>query len=185
MFNCCAVNTARSYGRLEKCINCRMNCGWIHCIRKPGNYPVCHDSLSVSNMGNRVHLNRVTHALTGWKYPLQNVYFTFRCYFPFPKAGRKIGADPCISCLLCLSSSMQGMGHKGMWCPATEATKCWLRQHRLGLPISTTHGNWKFFWIEGAIPNSALLLLYRYSGGLESLDWNLRTLNDHNLPFTY
>lgn len=120
----------------------------------------------------------VKRVLTGWKYPVQSIYFTFGYYFPFPKAGRKIGADPCVSCLLCLSSSIQGMGYRGMWC-TTEATKYWPRQHHLGLPIHATHGNWKFFWIEGAISNSVLVLLYRYSGGLESLDQNLRTLNVH------
>ena len=82
MFNCCIVNTARSCGRLEKCIICRMNCGWTNCIRKTENYPVCRDSLYISDTGNWVHLNRVTHALTGWKYPAQSIYFTFRHYFP-------------------------------------------------------------------------------------------------------
>lgn len=162
-----------------------MNCVWINCICKTGNYPVCHDSLSISDMGNGVHLNRVTHALTGLKYPVQSTYFTFRCYFPFPKCGTKHGADPCISCLLFLSSSMPGMGHKVMCCPTTEVTKYWHRQHYLGLAISTTHGNWKFFWTEGALPNSVLLLLCQYSGGLESLDQNLRIPSDHNLPLIY
>lgn len=84
MFNCCTVKTARSYGRLEKCINCKMNCGWINCIHKTGNYPVCHDSLSISDMGSWVHFN--SHTCVNWlKIPSTEHLFYLQPSFSFPK----------------------------------------------------------------------------------------------------
>lgn len=84
MFNCCTVNTPRSCGRLEKCINCRMNGGWIHCIRKTGNYLACHDSLSISDMGNRVHMNSST-CVSSLKILRTAHFFYIWTLFSFPR----------------------------------------------------------------------------------------------------
>lgn len=84
MFNCRTVKTARSYGRLEKRINCKMNCGLINCIHKPGNYPVCHDSLSISDTGSWVHFN--SHTCVNWlKIPITEHLFYLQPSFSFPK----------------------------------------------------------------------------------------------------
>lgn len=130
MFNHRTVNTARSCGKLEKCINCRMNCGWINCTPKTGNYPICHDSLSISYMGNRVHLN--SHICINWlKIPGTEHLFYIQMLFSFPKS-RQENRSWCLHQL----SSLPGHQHAGRGAQGDVVPHHWsyqtLRQHRLG-----------------------------------------------------
>lgn len=106
MFNCCTLNATRSCGGLEKCINCRINCGWINGVHKHGNY-VCHDSLSISDLENRLHLNSQT--CVNWlKIPSTEYLFYIWTLFSFPESRQEN-----LSWSLCQLSSLPVLQHAG------------------------------------------------------------------------
>lgn len=158
------VNTARSCGWLEIRSNCMMNSGWLNYIHKTRNYAVWHDSLSVSDTGKWVHLN--SHTCIDWLKIPSTEYFTFICHF-FQKLTRKLELILASAVFSPLPTAFTAWGTRRGGCLTTVATKCWLRQHNLRLPVSATDGNWRFFleWRSQTQLCATLpLLLLRVSG---------------------